>query len=146
MTQTIPPLWPSALPLYVDQRATRIEPLPGRLSFAPEGGGLPIERPMQTARVDEIGVTMSGLTEDQVAAFWAFRDGTLARGSLSFAWVHPGTRAIRRVKIMGEPRAAAVGWLRWSLSMQLRIVDVTPWFASHLTTAAGFVQQVSSPA
>lgn len=142
MTMTLPPLWPSSLPLYPNG-VTGFRPQPMRLEFETQGNDT-YSRPKQTARVDRFTAQFAALSKAQLEAFRTFHDSSLLLGSLTFAWVHPFREVIRRAKIVGEPQEGVVSGVRRNLSVQVEMIDVTPWFAANLTTVNGFIE-IASP-
>lgn len=135
---TTPPLWPSTLPLFPNEVSG--QPQPGLSSFQPDEG-LSIDRPMVTATVEVFDVGFSALTSEQLSDLQSFHRTTLARGSLRFGWVHPRSGLFREVK-MGVPSESSAGGRRWRTTFQIMFLDITPGWASSVTSVSGFMEHI----
>lgn len=138
---TLPALWPSSLPLYPDVRSVSGQPEDQVHQFRPEQG-LGIRRPHQTAVTMQYQVAFAGLTEDQLADFWTFRDETLTLGALAFGWLHPRKRVLREISFASVPRETQTGRGRWNLSFEVEFIDVSPSWNDEATFANGYIVAV----
>lgn len=139
---TVPPLWPSSLPLCPDAVAEVTgAPADQLRKFQPQDG-LPIQRPAQTAEMMRFRVSFAGLTGAQQDAFRAFRVDDLKLGALPFAWIHPQRVLVREVRMDGPPEWIRAGGHRWSLRFPIVFLDVTPAWVASVTTANGFMEAV----
>jgi hypothetical protein len=139
---SLPPLWPSALPLCPDVIGLTGEVQDQVHRFVPEQG-LPIARPHQTATVALYRVSFAGMTEAQMSAFWTFFDEDLKRGALPFAWIHPRRRLLREVRLQGPPTETMVGHVRWTLSLAVQFIDITPSWAALAEISGGAIVEVT---
>lgn len=141
---TVPPLWPSALPLYPDVGPQLTGgPQEQRRLFEPQAG-LPIARPSQTAEVVRYRVSLDGLTSAQMDTFRTFRVTTLKLGSLRFAWVHPQRRVLREVFMPGPPVERVLGGQHWGVSFEVSLVDVAPAWAAEVEIVDCALQLVTA--
>ena len=141
-----PALWPASLPVFGRVGSIRGQRLSNRVSFAPTYG-LPIERPGSTARVEQFEFTTTPILLEQLADFDRFYDETLRGGVDWFAWVHPLTHDIRRVKIIADtPSVSDLDGLNLVVSFQLLVPESAPTWAGYLTTVNGYMQIVNQPA
>jgi len=138
---SVPPIWPAAMPLCPDVRSLSGEPQDQVHRFEPDQG-MPITRPFQTATILTYRANFAGLTESQIGAFWTFFDGSIARGALPFAWIHPRLREVREVRLIDRPREAMVGHLRWSLSVAVQFIDVAPAWAADVEISGGAIVEL----
>jgi hypothetical protein len=133
---TVPPLWPSTLPLWPGVNGFSGTKQSGKVEFQPESGP-PIVRAAQTARVDVYEVTFAPLTKTQTEAFRTFYDTTLGHGSIKFGMAHPVKQVVRDAQIVGEPTETALGGGLWAVAFRLLMVDVTPSWAGDVSITDG---------
>jgi len=138
---TAPALWPSSLPLRARLGGGSGSSASGRFVFQPEEG-TSIDRPRTSAVVQTFDLTLPPLTVAEFDEFDTFYRTTLSRGTDHFAWIHPRSTKIRRVKIVSEPTERHVAADMWQPSFRLRVVDIAPSWASYLTTDNGYMQIV----
>lgn len=62
------------------------------------------------------------MTTAEYAVFRNFYDNDLAKGALSFQWVHPVTGVTERARISGKYTAAARGSNLWRVSMTFKVI------------------------
>ena len=141
-----PPLWPPDLPLRAAIRGAASQRQRERISFRAEEESTPIERALTTAKVELFQLSLPPLREEVLESFDQFYDVTLGHGVTPFAWIHPRSRAIRKVRIDASPSETHVSTNRWRVSFTLRVTDVTPAWAGYLTTANGYMQVVDQTA
>ena len=133
---SVPPLWPSALPLWPGVNGFSGAKQPGKVAFQPESGP-PIMRAAQTARVDVYEVTFAPLTKAQMETFRTFYDTTLGQGAIKFGMAHPLRQVVRDAQIAGEPTETALGGGFWALAFRLLMVDVAPSWAADVSITDG---------
>lgn len=139
---SVPPLWPSAMPLCPDVIGLAGDVQDQVHRFTPEQG-LAIARPHQTATIALYRVSFAGMTETQMSAFWTFFDTDLKRGALPFAWIHPRRRILREVRLQGPPTETMVGHVRWTLSFAVQFIDVAPFWAADVEITDGAIVAVT---
>lgn len=111
--------WPATLPqeLRLDGMQEQTVDV---LLRSPMDAGPPKVRPLyRSAPVDIVGDMV--MTTAQVATLETFYDTTLDRGTDSFDWFHPRTRAAATFAFSARPGYAALGAGNWRVAMQFRI-------------------------
>jgi len=140
---TLPPLWPSVLPILPEAGSVTVTQAAGARAFAPERG-LPIQRPGQTAPLVTLGMRLPPMSEGQAQAFWQFYNVTLGQGALRFGWVHPLRQVVREMSFLPGSIPSEVDipghWRR--VSLQVQFVDVQPGWAGLVSITHGYMGPV----
>jgi len=146
MSMVLPPLWPAGVPLRARAPESQATAGDGRMVFPAEGGDQ-LMRPRTTVTVDDMELGLARLTPAQFDVFRAFVRDDLARATKAFAWIDPFSGAIRKAQFRagGAPYTFRSVRPYVTVSVNVRIWDMEPWFAAHLTTVNGFLEVVSAP-